>query len=115
MSTEIGAGCKDAAGALQQVSVMLGGMSEKLAALEAQAGIRPASSNPTNDEGTPSGQEHQRLPWVWVSGETLPYRQLLREAGGRWSRRRQAWYFINCAELPEHLRNLPGTEVTVTY
>lgn len=114
MSVQQGAAWNDTTLALHQVSVMLSAITEKVTMLEAKIGLAPASSD-NHEAGTPQEDEPQRMPWVWVSGETMPYRQLLREAGGRWSRKRQSWYFMNCAELPEHLRNLPGIDITVTY
>lgn len=95
----------------------LADMAVKLEALEHRMGMNTAvQSTPSpNEPLRPEPAEKQRAPWTWVSGETLPYRKELRDAGGRWSRKRQAWYFMNCGELPVHLRNLPGTNVTVSY
>ena len=30
--------------------------------------------------------------WVWVTGNTYPHRQTLKEAGFTWSKTKQAWY-----------------------
>ena len=31
--------------------------------------------------------------WVWVSGNTYAYREQIKEAGLKWSKARQMWYF----------------------
>ncbi len=33
-------------------------------------------------------------PWHWLHGNTYPHRDLLRNEGARWSKKRRAWYFI---------------------
>ena len=55
------------------------------------------------------------MPWVWVSGITKPYKELFKAEGGRWSPKRQAWFFIGIEELPSHLQGLPGTTVEVSH
>lgn len=44
-------------------------------------------------------------PWHWLSGNTYPHRDLLRNEGARWSKKRRAWYFIGW-ELPEAIQQL---------
>lgn len=113
MSAINGAAWNDAALAVHQVSAMLNTVAENVSLLEQRLGI--SSSEAPAESPALFEEQPKRLPWVWVTGETMPYRHLFREAGGRWSPRKQAWYFINCAELPEHLRNLPGIVIEVTY
>jgi hypothetical protein len=120
MSTEQSAAFNSAASALNQATATLDVVVVKVQALETKLGLAAPSvpkqhvvSKVAATDATVTKQE--RAPWVWVSGETKPHRQELRDAGGRWSPRRQAWYFIDCDELPSHLQNLPGTEVAVTY
>lgn len=108
----------DAASALNQISTTLNSVSEIIDRLEIRLGLHSSSLDDRPNQGLDQGSSepaHNRLPWTWVSGETLPYRRELRSAGGRWSRKRQAWYFINCDELPSQLQSLPGTVVTVSY
>ena len=31
--------------------------------------------------------------WVWVSGDTKPHKEVLREAGFKWSNKKLRWYF----------------------
>jgi hypothetical protein len=31
--------------------------------------------------------------WLWVSGDTFPHKDAIKEAGGRWQKRKRAWYF----------------------
>jgi len=116
MSTEQCAALNDAASALNQATATLDVVGVKVQALETKLGL--AAPSAPKQQVTPkvaTDVAPQRAPWVWVSGETKPHCRELREAGGRWSPKRQAWYFIDCDELPSHLRNLPGTEVAVTY
>jgi len=56
--------------------------------------------------------------WWWLTGNTYPHRALLKSAGARWSKKRQAWYLIG-ATLPASLAPLvtapkPGESETVT-
>ena len=37
--------------------------------------------------------------WWWLSGDTYTHRELLKRHGARWSKKRQAWYWIG-TELP---------------
>jgi hypothetical protein len=47
--------------------------------------------------------------WWWLTGETYPHRELLKRHGARWSRKRQAWYWVG-AELPAAIRALVTSE-----
>ena len=116
MSTERNAAWKSAASALNTVVATLDIAATKILALETKLGLAvPRVQNQPTVPRVPPDAVQERAPWTWVSGETLPYRQELRDAGGRWSPKRKAWYFIDCTELPAELRNLPGTEVETTY
>lgn len=33
--------------------------------------------------------------WLWVSGNTLPYKEHLKTLGGRWSNNKKCWYIHN--------------------
>lgn len=54
-------------------------------------------------------EKTQRSPsdtaWWWLSGNTYPHRQTLKQNGCRWSKKRRAWYFIGEA-LPDALQQL---------
>lgn len=56
----------------------------------------------------------EKAPWVWVSGDTLQYKQVFRDAQGRWSRRRRSWYWTDPSAFPDQFRDLPGIEVTIS-
>jgi hypothetical protein len=43
--------------------------------------------------------------WHWLTGDTYPHRELLKQHGARWSKKRQAWYLIG-AEIPAAIRAL---------
>ena len=49
-------------------------------------------------------------PWWWLSGNTYPHRQLLKQQGARFSGKRRAWYFIGW-ELPASIRQLLAPEL----
>jgi hypothetical protein len=44
-------------------------------------------------------------PWHWVTGNTFPYRDVFKRWGGRWSKRRKAWYFIG-ETLPDGVQQI---------
>lgn len=48
--------------------------------------------------------------WWWLNGDTYPHRELLKRHGARWSKKRQAWYWVG-AELPAAVRALVTSEV----
>jgi hypothetical protein len=58
-------------------------------------------------EGEAGGQV-----WWWITGETYPHRELLKRNGARWSKKRQAWYWVG-AELPEAIRALVTSDAQV--
>ena len=49
-------------------------------------------------------------PWWWLSGNTYPHRELLKQQGARFSRKRRAWYFIGW-ELPAPIRQFVAPEL----
>ena len=49
-------------------------------------------------------------PWWWLTGNTYPHRQLLKQQGARFSGKRRAWYFIGW-ELPASIRQLLAPEL----
>lgn len=49
-------------------------------------------------------------PWHWITGDTYPYRELLKRWGCRWSKKRKSWYFIG-ANLPEAVQSLIATQL----
>jgi hypothetical protein len=46
--------------------------------------------------------------WWWINGDTYPHRELLKRHGARWSKKRQAWYWVgselSAAVLAHRLR-----------
>lgn len=48
-------------------------------------------------------------PWWWMSGDTYPHRDLLRQQGCRWSKKRRAWYFVGW-KLPGEINALITAE-----
>ncbi|GAB4528624.1 MAG: hypothetical protein OHK0046_47710 [Anaerolineae bacterium] len=54
-----------------------------------------------------------KATWYWVEGDTYEHRHALKEAGGRWSKKRQSWYFIG--RLPDQIAALAnGASVPVS-
>jgi hypothetical protein len=47
--------------------------------------------------------------WWWLNGDTYPHRELLKRHGARWSKKRQAWYWVG-TELPDGIRALVTNE-----
>ena len=43
--------------------------------------------------------------WYWLSGNTYKHRKLLKDAGARWSKKRQSWYII-AEKLPVSIQAL---------
>jgi hypothetical protein len=48
--------------------------------------------------------------WWWINGNTYPHRELLKQHGARWSKKRQAWYWVG-AEIPTAIRALVMNEM----
>jgi hypothetical protein len=78
----------------------------------APTGLRPPS--PSTDERVSVGggitlekseREDGGRVWWWINGDTYPHRELLRRHGARWSKKRQAWYWVG-AELPAAIHTL---------
>ncbi len=56
-----------------------------------------------------SQREEGGQVWYWINGNTYPHRELLKRHGARWSKKRQAWYWVG-AELPDAIRVLVTNE-----
>lgn len=56
-----------------------------------------------------SQQEEGGQVWWWLNGDTYPHRELLKRHGARWSKKRQAWYWVG-TELPSAIRALVTNE-----
>ena len=74
-----------------------------LLALSAETGERVSAVSCIQIER--SQRDGGSEPWRWISGDTFPYRDLLRLKGCRWSKKRKAWYFIGAA-LPAEVQVL---------
>jgi len=65
----------------------------------------------------PSLQVEITFLWIWVSGDTRPYRQELKENGLRYAPKKQKWYFkgmqtYNKKSMPmDYIRLKYGTEI----
>jgi hypothetical protein len=75
-------------------------------------GFRPPS--PTTGErnsavtGITVGRSEREVGgqvWYWINGDTYPHRELLKAQGARWSKKRQAWYWVG-EKLPDAIRAL---------
>ena len=78
-------------------------------------GFRPPSPSSGERKTTVSGilaersqRSAQEKPWWWLSGETYPHRNLLKQHSARFSARRKQWYWIG-AELPAAIQALVST------
>lgn len=40
--------------------------------------------------------------WMWVTGDTFPHKDAIKSAGGRWQRKKRAWYFAPEGFKPRH-------------
>lgn len=55
--------------------------------------------------------------WLWLSGDTKPYKEALKAAGFRWAPKKQRWYFPGKPAAPwargklemEEIRRLHGS------
>jgi len=43
--------------------------------------------------------------WIWVSGESSPYKEILKELGFRWSSNKRAWAYHESPYRKRHNRN----------
>lgn len=80
-------------------------------------GFRPPSPSTGERESAVTGITVERSQredggrvWWWLNGDTYPHRELLKRHGARWSKKRQAWYWVG-AELPAAIRVLVTSEV----
>ncbi len=46
--------------------------------------------------------------WWWIAGDTYTHKDVLKQAGARWSAKRRQWYFKG-KTLPQSIRSLGGT------
>jgi hypothetical protein len=81
----------------------------------APTGLRPPSPSTRERVSASSGitierseREEGGRVW-WINGDTYPHRELLKRHGARWSKKRQAWYWVG-AELPTAIRVLTANE-----
>ena len=51
----------------------------------------------------------QSNDWWWISGDTFPQREALRNAGAHWSKSRREWYYKG-HDLPQAIRDLAAPE-----
>ncbi|MBE2267766.1 MAG: hypothetical protein IAE80_06005 [Anaerolinea sp.] len=56
-----------------------------------------------------SQREQGGQVWWWLNGDTYPHRELLKRHGARWSKKRQAWYWVG-TELPDAIHALVTNE-----
>ena len=82
------------------------------------AGMAISPSNPVvNQPGQIIAEYSQRDPdqagWWWLTGDTYPHRETIKRWGGRWSRRRKAWYLVG-TELPPAIQQLLADSKTAT-
>lgn len=78
----------------------------------APTGLRPPSPSTGERVSASSGitierseREEGGRVWWWINGDTYPHRELLKRHGARWSKKRQAWYWVG-AQLPAAIRAL---------
>jgi hypothetical protein len=79
-------------------------------------GFRPPSPSTGERESAVAGitversqREEGGQVWHWITGDTYPHRELLKRHGARWSKKRQAWYWVGAA-LPAAMRALVTSE-----
>jgi len=86
-----------------------GGSSPKFppthAALVTPSRLTETPEMETTGNGSNGLTVEQSGNWWWISGDTYTHKETLKAAGGRWSKKRQQWYFIDDA-LPERIRAL---------
>lgn len=52
-----------------------------------------------------SQRDPDKTPWFWISGDTYPHREVLKQQGCRWSKKRKAWYLI-AWDVPSAIQGL---------
>ena len=92
---------KEYAKAAAEVHPDHGGSEEKMAALNEEYKTKEALLN-LDDELREAVEAILSLPginievcgsWIWVSGDTRNVKDQIKEAGYRWARKKQMWYF----------------------
>lgn len=58
---------------------------------------------------TPSQRADSHRVWWWITGDTYPHRDLLKQQGARFSGRRKAWYWIG-ETLPDAIQAILTTD-----
>lgn len=54
--------------------------------------------------------------WIWVSGQTMPVKNELKEAGFKWAAKKKMWYWRNDDNAAKHNRkNIPMDEIRMAY
>jgi hypothetical protein len=82
----------------------------------APTGIYPPSPSAGKRESAVTGITVERSEreaggqvWWWINGDTYSHRELLKRHGARWSKKRQAWYWVG-TELPAAIGALVTNE-----
>ena len=52
-----------------------------------------------------SKKDPNKPAWWWIGGDTRPHKELFKEHGAKWSRKRKQWYLIS-ETLPQAIQNL---------
>lgn len=52
-----------------------------------------------------SQHDPKKNPWWWIGGDTKAHKELFKEYGARWSRKRKQWYLI-AESLPQAIQDL---------
>lgn len=43
--------------------------------------------------------------WLWIRGNTYPYKDMIKDAGCRWSAKHKLWYWTECPYTKRHTNN----------
>lgn len=53
--------------------------------------------------------------WIWVSGNTYPYREVLKENGFKWSKPKKMWYWAPYPTNKKIRSNTPMEQIRMKY
>lgn len=53
--------------------------------------------------------------WIWVDGNTYPYRESLKKLGFKWSKNRKKWHYSSQPSGKWHKRNVSFEEIQKKY
>lgn len=53
--------------------------------------------------------------WIWVSGNTYPYREVLKENGFKWSKPKKMWYWKPFESKRKPRTNTPMDQIRAKY